>query len=281
MYTKFVSRIFIITGILFFMLVSISIWVTGFHIQEAGASSKINTLQNNNVDKSISVTGLLSYTVAMTLTEPSPNIEGLTYDGENFWVANPEDDLLHKVDSADGTVLLTIPAPGNDSSLWGGPDGLAWDGTNLWVMSDHNNPPYQIYKVDPTNGNILTSFDSPGPNSDGLTFDGTYLYLSDSQSNRIYIIDPSDGLMVDSFMVPGERLEDLAWDGSHLWYADNLGLRIYQFNLDQRIVVDYFDFPTRGGLVWANDHLWTSQEEYLVGLQIHEPLKLYLPTILK
>lgn len=245
------------------------------------AQSKGAYFDNAPDEDSISANGFLSYTIAMTLPEPAPNIEGLTYDGANIWVANPEDDLLHKVDFSSGAILATFPAPGGDTALWGGPDGLAWDGANLWVMADSNDEPHQIYKVDPTNGNVITSFPSPGPESDGLTFDGTSLYLSDSQNNRIYILDPSDGSAIDSFVVAGGRLEDLAWDGDYLWYADNLDLRIYKFDVDRREVVGYLDFPTRGGLVWIEDHLWTTQEEYMVGLQIHEPLRSYLPVIAK
>jgi len=117
---------------------------------------------------------------------------GMTFDGQYLWVSmyypNTQPNLL-KVDTANGTVVTSIPSPGLQ------PQGLAWDGTYLWVsMDDNDGDPERVWKLDPANGDTLLSFPVPTTRPRGLAWDGQYLWLvargPSGVSGYIYKIDP-------------------------------------------------------------------------------------------
>ncbi len=63
---------------------------------------------------------------------------------------------------------------------------MAFDGTYLW----HTNVATElIYKIDPSDGNILIQFAAPSTQCEGLTFDGQYLWTSDTGQDILYQID--------------------------------------------------------------------------------------------
>jgi len=132
--------------------------------------------------------------------------------------------------------------PGYCVSLLNAPDddtkGLAWDGTNMWVC-EGNHASSVIFKVDLTNedcrefienlGEVPSGIQcidylfSPGPNPQGLAFDGTYLWNLDQTDHVIYQIDPSTKTVLGSVPTPTDDPEDLytglAWDGEDFWVA--------------------------------------------------------------
>ena len=69
-------------------------------------------------------------------------------------------------------------------------------------------------------GDILTSFvpDTGAPACNmGLTFDGEYLWLTQSDSSLIYQLTTDNQLVRTIEPLPGRILGALAWDGEHLW----------------------------------------------------------------
>ena len=75
----------------------------------------------------------------------------------------------------------------------------------------------KIYKLT-TDGIIVANFTSPGTAPYGLTFDGTNLWLADSDTDMIYKLNPVDGSVIDSFTSPGTDPRGLTFDGTYLWY---------------------------------------------------------------
>ena len=122
------------------------------------------------------------------------------------------------------TILAINPVNGEVAksfklSLPGGaePGGLTWDGEYLWCtgsveIPDHGWGRSGIYKINPSNGEVIKSLDLIAM---GITWDGKYLWITDGTT--IQKIDSSNGNVIKSFDSP--RVRYLAWDGKYLWGA--------------------------------------------------------------
>lgn len=128
-----------------------------------------------------------------TLAFPSPT--DMAYDGTFFWIVDWQSNTINKVLPEDGSVIATIPGPSTKPTYQSNPGvgdfnarpfGIAWDGQALWV-SDQSE--LMIYRVNPVDGSILSSFPSPGPDPKGLTWDGEFLWHADQSTQTIYKID--------------------------------------------------------------------------------------------
>lgn len=125
---------------------------------------------------------------------------GLAFDGTNLWVTNFFSDKIYRLDY-NGNKIGEIPAPEGDSCV-----DLDYDpGGYLWVQSHKTK---RIYKINPSNGEMLTNFPSPAQSyPTGLAFDGTYLWVVDMEENKIYKIGTT-GRMEGSFNIPREILPE-------------------------------------------------------------------------
>jgi len=109
-----------------------------------------------------------------------------------------------------------------------------------------------------TSGSVVSSFASPGPSSAGLAFDGTYLWVSDYSNDRIYKITTS-GSVVSSFASPGPNSYGLAFDGTYLWVSDITNDRIYKITTSGSVVSSFASpGPFSYGLAFDGTYLWVS-----------------------
>jgi len=143
---------------------------------------------------------------------------GLTWDGEYFWVSGDyhADGNIYKM-TADGTVVSTIPNPGDDYS-----GGLCWQEGFLWASVYYPNTQPNIHKLDPSDGTILESFSTVGLQPQGLVFqDANTLWNSmddnDEDPERCTAYNYSTGDTLWSFPVPTTKPRGLAWDGEFLY----------------------------------------------------------------
>lgn len=204
---------------------------------------------------SVSPTVFSSDTLSTVAVYDSPGTQpnGLAFDGTYLWNAD-YDDNIYKLDT-EGNILNSIVAPGSTSY------GLTSDGSHLW-NTDYNEG--IIYKLN-TSGNILDYFNSPGSKPLDLAFDGTHLFNSDSETGKVYKLDTS-GNVLDSFDFdcsgltfdgqflwatdsgnggkiykldtsgnikntydsPGSWPRGLTFDGTYLWNTDNSNDKIYK-----------------------------------------------------
>ena len=122
-------------------------------------------------------------------TIPAPNYPyGLTFDGTYLWVgtSSTTGNLIYKIDPADGSVVGSIPVPDPTGSYY--IKAMAFDGQNLWVFEDlpSSNHPDKFFKVDPSNGNILKTVNSP-ENSyiGGMTYFDDHIWYTQYYANAI------------------------------------------------------------------------------------------------
>jgi hypothetical protein len=132
--------------------------------------------------------------------------------------------------------------------------GLAFDGSNLWYSDQSEN---KIYKID-NSGNIIFSFNSPGPSPTGLTFDGTYLWNTNDSNFRIYKLDTT-GNVLGSFRSAGSDSTGLTFDGIYLWNAGFFSERgrIHKMNTyGFHICTFYTPDSSPEGLAFDGTYLW-------------------------
>ena len=187
--------------------------------------------------------------IVQEIPAPYKRSTGLTYDGNNLWVADYQKHLLICIDPKTGETVKEIPSPG----LW--PLGLAWDGTNLWNIDKYQR---RIFKIDPDNGTILSAIGTPSGSSEGLTWVGNTLWVTDSRSDEIMKIDLSDGTAVKTFSAPDSDIRGITYDGTYFWCTDRMKDEIYMVDPDNGEVIIITDSPgpfTRG-IAWDGQYLW-------------------------
>ncbi len=116
----------------------------------------------------------------------------------------------------------------------------------------------------------LTAAGMPGDGYDngGLSWDGSFLYLSNMFDNRCYVIDPVTQLVVNSWnSAPG-----LAWGIGHeqnLWITDASGSpgMTYEYTFSGSPTGNSFD-ASQGGSVWMGDasEWWPDGEIWIVAV---------------
>ena len=117
---------------------------------------------------------------------------------------------------------------------------------------------------------LVDSCASPTTSGNGLTWDGTHLWLSDFDTRNALKIDPSDCSVVDQIPLPGSYPWGLGWDGTHLWHADATAETVYLLSPLDGSVVSSFPVSSPSfvtGLAFGRKHVWSADS--FLG-QIHE-----------
>lgn len=104
------------------------------------------------------------------------------------------------------------------------------------------------------------------PMSNGLTWDGHYLWsneYADGRQYRISQLDPENGAVIRSLRAPGYA--GLTWDGKSLWHAYFAENMVYRLDPQDGRVLQQFAAPRTGrsksgamGLAWDGSALWVS-----------------------
>lgn len=183
-------------------------------------------------------------------------LDGLTYDGESFWLSSNSTDQLYRLSVA-GELIEEFDAPS------GYPFGMAYDGQNLWLADGTD----RIFKLD-RSGNALASFSVPTDFPGGLTWGAGKLWLSEYQGpHRVFGIDadPScsagSAVVTTAFEIPGGGSPGLAWDGEHLIVPMNFDVysstKLYVMTAEGQLVRQY-DLPVHSvqDIVWDGSALW-------------------------
>nr|MDA3917532.1 hypothetical protein [Deltaproteobacteria bacterium] len=115
------------------------------------------------------------------------HMEGLTWDGRNFWVGAPAK-KISKLAENSLRIVKTINSPTGEDA-----DGLAWDGKYLWIASHfHGRRGAQIIKMDVDSKKILNEFNLPFKEVGDITYMDGYIWgikfcLSDKPEEKPYI----------------------------------------------------------------------------------------------
>lgn len=113
---------------------------------------------------------------------PLPNLGGLGKDGSTFWSAtfSVQNGTILQLDSK-GRVLRSMPFTGRHTR------DAAFHRGRIFVA---DRLAQEIREVNPESGRFVRTFETPGNNPDGLTSDGTYLWMiddgEDGDTDRLY-----------------------------------------------------------------------------------------------
>ena len=80
-----------------------------------------------------------------------------------------------------------------------------------------------------TEGKIVSVIKAPGPNPQGMAWDGECLWVSDRANHHIYRLNAKTGDQLVALAFEGE-LAGVAWDGAHVWVADRSTRTISQID---------------------------------------------------
>lgn len=189
---------------------------------------------------------------------------GLTFDGDQLWIADRDAQLIYRIDRRNGKVLKTIESPG----YW--PMGLAWDGSSLWNadvkggIALTENYQGKIYQLNPENGHVLHAVSAPCNAPRGLCWDGTYLWCVDDMSDQLIQFSAQDGTTIKTFAAPSGNSQGLSFDGSYLWVSDRVNDELYMVDPNTGWVLLITQAPgahTRG-LAFDGIHLWANDYHY-------------------
>jgi len=192
--------------------------------------------------------------ILKVIKTPGPCPTGLTFDGQNLWVADTFTDTIYKINPETGKILKSFESPGHH------PEGLAWDGKYLWHIDSGEK---YMYRLDPETGKAITILESNSSNPRDLAWDGKYIWIADYRSDILLKVSPEDGMMVQNFPSPAREPAGLTFDGKYLWVTDRGEDRIYLVDPSDGLCLSslrsFGPFPS--GLAWGDKVLWNVDYE--------------------
>jgi hypothetical protein len=198
------------------------------------------TIQPESTKININDPFLIKADLSVSCYEEFPCSLKITIDSYSY-----KKSYLIKMGIQPGVIIQTFQVP-QEMPLGGWITGIAFDGTGLWI-ADYNNP--YIYKVNPYNGNYITSIPAPGGvNVYELSFDqnSNALWVNNRGTNYIYKIN-LNGQIIQQFPAPAQDAGGLCFDGQYLWISEYNTNTIYKVNPSNGSIIGTYSLPYPGG----------------------------------
>ncbi len=130
---------------------------------------------------------------------------------------------------------------------------MAYDGTYLWVVDEGVATSHKLYQID-KNGTVISTIETPGSASSGLTYNDGYLWNCNSFTKKLYRISVSEAYFSQ---LPEFEFQYLTHDGTNLWADDISAGKIHKFD-DQGEILGSIVLPCSqiGGFVYSDSYLW-------------------------
>jgi len=138
---------------------------------------------------------------------PFPDVDwvhGVTYDGENVWVATGEKLIAFDPESGQALRAINVAADA----------GTTFDGRHLFQLAGGF-----IQRIDPQTGGVLATIPAPaGGGHSGLTWAEGTLWVGQYPDRKIYQIDPETGTILRT--ITSDRfVTGVTWVDGQLWHA--------------------------------------------------------------
>lgn len=119
---------------------------------------------------------------------------------------------------------------------------------------------------EPTVPKPVLEFSSPGPSPEDLAWDGSHLWVVDSETHLLYRVDPATGKSVRELEIEAERPQGVTWDGKNLWVLDQEAGIILRLDPETGEETGSIEAPrldmegpwSTTGLTWDGKFLWAA-----------------------
>ncbi len=190
---------------------------------------------------------------------------GGVFAGGFVWMVPHNADRVVRLDPADGTMVGFNGWPGTftkgAAAFWGG----VFDGTRIWMVPFDAD---RVVKVDPSDGSMtevaasrwtsdLTSFTLPSRAFAGGTWDGSRIWLSPYDADRVVSIATATDAMTgygtvnDATQWPAGYAKSAAgsfngaiFDGASVWLVPFEDTRVVKVNATSGAILTYGNFPS-------------------------------------
>lgn len=207
-------------------------------------------------EQTITVVAAPSAQESLPLPQAITDLQGLAWDGENFWALDSANLTLYKLSGSHGQALETFTL--SDTEY---PTAVAWDGESrrLFVLDGNANT---IYQVNADDGTIVRKVELAEGVPLGMAWGDGSLWVSDFDAAKIYKISPDTGQVLQTVLVgvPGAALLSLSWGQGALWVYDSNGDMIYKIDpaSGQKLGELVPPGPGTVGLAWDRQSLWVA-----------------------
>ena len=187
------------------------------------------------------------------LALPGPNPQGLTFDGDNLWVADRDERKIFKLDPENGQVLFSIAFDGELA-------GTAWDGKHIWQADRTSRT---ISRIDPETGSIDVSLPVDLTNGDvsGLFYEGGGIWYGLSRLGQARKVKETDGSFMKAFPTRSE-ISGLVISGRHLYYSEPGEGVVHKMDSSAgSILISYRVGGRPTGLTAQEGNFWIADQE--------------------
>lgn len=140
-------------------------------------------------------------------------VRGLAYDSSGFlWVIHSQEDVSDVVRISKIDVETRNTVFESSDYNWNG-RGITLGEGSLWVADARAD---DIHRIDLTTLAVVSTFDTPRSEPNGIAFDGESLWLTDPFAQAVYQLTTS-GAVIGSFGIPNAFRNGLEWEGSGMW----------------------------------------------------------------
>jgi DNA-binding beta-propeller fold protein YncE len=197
---------------------------------------------------------------------------GITFDGENIWVANTLSSGVSKLRASDGALIgfLTLNNPRE----------MTFDGANVWVSLKYPRQAARVAKIRASDVEVLGVFPA-GPEARYLTFDGANIWVVNIFAESLTKIRASDGVLLGTFPVGlhSSNLAGIVFDGGNIWVADSNTGRVFRLRASDGAYLGQHKVGGEGAWGIASDeiHLWVTnfRSDTVVRLAGGDPTQFY------
>jgi sugar lactone lactonase YvrE len=135
------------------------------------------------------------------------------FDGTYVWFGGYLNTGLVKFNPTTNTVVSTYTFP-----TFTGP--VCYDGQYLWTAYYNSIGPGAVYKINPSDGSILSTLTPGSYFSAGICFDGKYIWVSSIAGSVVTQISTATGTIIGNYSA-GTSPINICFDGSKIWVTNN------------------------------------------------------------